>query len=328
MTRKIDISHKTIIFITVFLIALWVVYLILDIILLLFLSFILVSALAPVVDRLTKWKIPKPLAILAIFLLIIAVLSSLIAVGLTPLINQTSNLAQRLADTVTSLLQANFVDQSIIRQEFADISRRIVSFILGLFENLIAFATVLVLTFYLLLERERIEDFAVSFSPSRQEQIKNLIGKIEEKLGAWLRGQIVLSVFVGILYYVGLVVLGIEYALPLAILGALLEIVPIIGPIIAAVPAVLIGLTVSPLLAALVAGLYLAIQQIESHIVVPQVMRRAVGLNPILVILSVTVGARLLGIGGALLAVPIAVVIQVVLQENLGLEREVEKEVP
>lgn len=328
MTRKIDISHKTIIFITVFLIALWVVYLILDIILLLFLSFILVSALAPAVEKLTKWKIPKPLAILAIFLLIIAVLSSLIAVGLTPLINQTSNLAQRLADTVTSLLQANFVDQSIIRQEFADISRRIVSFILGLFENLIAFATVLVLTFYLLLERERIEDFAVSFSPSRQEQIKNLIGKIEEKLGAWLRGQIVLSVFVGVLYYVGLIVLGIEYALPLAILGALLEIVPIIGPIIAAVPAVLIGLTVSPLLAALVAGLYLAIQQIESHIVVPQVMRRAVGLNPILVILAVTVGVRLLGIGGALLAVPIAVVIQVVLQENLGLEREVGKEVP
>lgn len=328
MTHKIDISHKTIIFITLFLISLWVVYLILDVILLLFLSFILVSALTPAVDKLTKWKIPKPLAILAIFILIIGALSGLIAVGLTPLINQTSNLAQRLADTVTSLLQANFVDESIIRQEFADISRRVVNFILGLFENLIAFATVLVLTFYLLLERERLEDFAVSFAPSRQEQIKNLIGKIEEKLGAWLRGQIILSVFVGVLYYIGLTALGIDYALPLAILGALLEIIPIIGPIIAAVPAVLLGLTISPLLAALVAGFYLAIQQVESHVVVPQVMKRAVGLNPILVILAVTVGARLLGIGGALLAVPIAVVIQVFLQENLGVEKEIEKELP
>lgn len=320
MIRKIDISHKTIIFITAFLILLWVLYLILDIILLLFLSFILVSALAPVVEKLTKWRIPKSIAVLAIFLAVIAALSSLTAVGLTPLINQTSNLTQRLADTITSLLQANFIDQSIIRQEFTDLSRHVVSFILGLFENLIAFASVLVITFYLLMEREKIEDFASSFSPDRQVQIKRLIGKIEYKLGAWLRGQIILSIFVGVLYYIGLTILGVEFALPLAILGALLEIIPIIGPIIAAIPAVLIGLTVSPLLAALVAGLYLAIQQVESHVVVPQVMRRAVGLNPILVILAVTIGARLLGIGGALLAVPIAVVIQVILQENLKVE--------
>lgn len=323
MTRKIDISHKTIIFTVALLILLWIIYLILDVILLLFLSFIFVSALAPLVDRLTKWKIPRPLAILAIFILILATLSGLVAVGLTPLINQTSNLAQRLADTVTSLLQTNLIDQTIIRQEFADISRRIVNFILGFFENLVAFVTVLVLTFYFLLGKEKLQDFALSFSPRRQEQIKKSIGKIEEKLGAWLRGQIVLSVFVGVLYYIGLKILGIDYALPLAILGALLEIVPIIGPIIAAVPAVLIGLTVSPLLAILVAGLYLAIQQIESHVVVPQVMGRAVGLNPILVILAVTVGARLLGIGGALLAVPIAVVIQVILQENLEVEEKV-----
>jgi len=311
MTRKIDISHKTIFFVAGFLLLLWVLFLILDIILLIFLAFILMSALAPLVERLAKWKIPRPLAIALIFILVIGSFSSLIAVGLTPLLNQTSSLTQRLAEATSSLLQTNFIDQSIVRQEFSEFSRRIIDFILSFFGNLIAFATVVVLTFYLLLDREKIENLVASFFAGRQQQVGKLIGKLEEKLGAWLRGQLFLSVLVGVFYYVGLVLLGVEFALPLAILGALLEVVPVIGPII------LIALTTSPFLAAIVAGLYFAIQQIESHVVVPQVMKRAVGLNPILVILAVTIGGRLLGIGGALLAVPIAVVIQVILSEVL-----------
>lgn len=119
------------------------------------------------------------------------------------------------------------------------------------------------------------------------------------------------------LTYISLVILGVEFALPLAIIAGLLEVVPVIGPIIAAVPAILIALTISPFLAVLVGGLYFAIQQLESHLIVPQVMKRAVGINPLLVILAISVGSRLLGIGGALLAVPLTVVIQVVLQEVL-----------
>ena len=98
MTRKIDISHKTIFFVAGFLLLLWVLFLILDIILLIFLAFILMSALAPLVERLAKWKIPRPLAIALIFILVIGSFSSLIAVGLTPLLNQTSSLTQRLAE--------------------------------------------------------------------------------------------------------------------------------------------------------------------------------------------------------------------------------------
>lgn len=315
MTRRIDISYKTIVFITAFIILLWVIYLILDIILLLFLAFILMSALSPLVDKLVARKIPKTLAAVVVFLVTIAVLSGIIAVGITPLINQTSTFIERLGNTIPTLLQNKFVDQSIIQQEFTKFSTRTVDFILGFFQNLIALATLLVITFYLLLDKEKIEHTATSFFIGRQERVRRLTTKLEDKLGAWLRGQLFLSVLVGVLYYAGLTLLGVEFALPLAIFGALLEVVPVIGPIIAGIPAVLIALTVSPLLAALVAGLYFAIQQVESHVVVPQVMRRAVGLNPILVILAVAIGGRLLGIGGALLAVPIAVVIQVVLQE-------------
>ena len=135
-----------------------------------------------------------------------------------------------------------------------------------------------------------------------------------------MRGQLILSLLIGTTTFIGLTLLGVEYALPLAIIAGLLEVVPVIGPIISGIPAVLVALTVSPLLAVLVGGLYLAIQQVESHVIVPQVMKRAVGLNPLLVILAVSVGTRLLGISGALLAVPIAVVIQVVAKEILQTE--------
>lgn len=317
MTRRVDISYKTVFFITAFLLSLWVLYLIRDIILLVFIAFILMSALASPVDRLVKFKVPRPIAIFLIFLLLFLVLIATLGVGFTPLIRQTNSLSQKLAEALSGLLKANFVDQTIIQRELSNLSSNIINFTVNVFESLIAFVSVIVITFYLLLDREMLESRATTLFINRQDQVKKLLRKIEDKLGAWLRGQLVLSVLVGAMVYVGLLILGVEFALPLAIIAGILEVVPVIGPIIAAIPAVLITLTVSPILAGIVAGLYLAIQQVEGHVIVPQVMKRAVGLNPLLVILAVTVGGRLLGVAGALLAVPIVVVIEVILQEVL-----------
>lgn len=317
MTRRIDISSKTVFFITAFLLGLWILFLIRDIILLVFVAFIFMSALAPLVDKLVKWKIPRPLSILLTFLVVFGVLIGIMTAGFTPFATQTSNLSQKLVDALGYLSTTGFIDQSLIQEELSNFSRQAINFTLTLFENLLGFISVIVITFYLLLDRERIEQKATTLLLHQQDRAKKLLQIIEEKLGAWLRGQIILSVIVGILVYLGLIILGIEFALPLALIAGLLEVVPIIGPIIAAIPAVLIGFTISPVTAALVAGLYLAVQQLEGHLIVPQVMKRAVGLNPLLVILAITVGGRLLGIGGALLAVPIAVVIQVILQEVL-----------
>ncbi len=320
MARRIDISAKTVIFIAAFGILLWVIFQILDIILLFFVAFILMSALNPLVERLRGWRVPKILAILLVFSLTTGGIIGLLAAGLSPLVSQTSNLMQKLGETISSLLQINIVDQSVVQQELSRFSSQVVSFTVDLFKNLISWVSVLVIAIYMLFDREKMEDYATSFFGGRKEQIKKLLQKIEDKLGAWLRGQAVLSAVVGILVYIGLFILGVEFALPLAIIAGLLEVVPIIGPIIAAIPAVLIGLTVSPLFAALIAGLYLAVQQIENQIIVPQVMKRAVGLNPLLVILAVSIGGRLLGIAGALLAVPIAVVIQLILHEGLNID--------
>ena len=148
-----------------------------------------------------------------------------------------------------------------------------------------------------------------------EERVRNLTVQIEEKLGGWFRGQLFLSLVIGVLSFIGLSILGISYALPLAVIAGVMEVIPVIGPIISAIPPILIALTISPILGLGVAIMYFVIQQLENHLLVPQVMKRAVGLNPLVVILTIAVGSRLLGFAGALLAVPIAVVIQIVATE-------------
>lgn len=148
--------------------------------------------------------------------------------------------------------------------------------------------------------------------------MRKMMIKIEEKLGAWLRGQLFLSIIIGLVSYIGLLIFNIPYALPLALLAGVMEIIPVIGPIISAIPAVLIALTISPILALGVAAMYFVIQQLENHLIVPQVMKRAVGLNPLVVILAIAIGSRILGFAGALLAVPLAVVIQIIAAEIIA----------
>ncbi len=276
------------------------------------------SALSPLVDRLVKWHIPRPAAIGFIFILFIGSLIGGITFGFTPLINDTSNLIKRLTESLGFFLQVNLLDQSVIQNELSKFSGQIIDLTLNLFDLIIRLVTVLVITFYLLLDREHIEERVATLFIGQKERAERQIKIIESKLGAWLRGQMILSIVIAVSVYIGLTLIGLDYALPLAIFAGLLEIIPIIGPIIAAAPAVLIAFTTSVPLAVLVGVMYSVIQQLESNIIVPQLMKRAVGLNPLLVLIAILVGGRLLGIGGALLAVPIAVVIQVVAQEILS----------
>lgn len=317
MTRRVDISYKTIIFVTVFFLLLWIVFQILDIILLFFVAFIFMSALSPAVDRLVKLHVPRVIAVVGLFIIIVTILSGMIAIGLTPLITQTNYLVKELVQIMDWLTRSNIVDQNIINSQVSSLSGQIVDITVDVFKNVISFVSVIIVTLYMLLDREKVEKFATFLFARHQEKAERVLERVEGKLGAWLRGQILLSVLIGILVYVGLTILGVQYALPLAIIAAFLEVIPVIGPIISAIPAVLIGLTISPIFAGIIALLYFGIQQIEGHLIVPQVMKKAVGLNPILVILAISIGGRLLGIGGALLAVPIAAVIQIVAEEIL-----------
>jgi len=134
--------------------------------------------------------------------------------------------------------------------------------------------------------------------------------QIEKRLGAWVLGQVCLMIFIGLLVYGGLFFLRVEYALPLAIFAGLLEIVPTIGPTVSAIPAVLVAFGSSPGLALSVAALYIIVQQIENNLLVPLVMKQSVGLSPVLTILALMIGGRFGGIAGAVLAVPVLISIQ------------------
>lgn len=317
MPRKIDISHRTIVFIALFILGLWITYLILDLLLLLFVALILASALSPIINFMVGKRVPRVIGILIVYAVIFSILGLLFAGFVPPLVEQTG----RLITTLPSLLAdkmhlANF-DRSIFQSELADLSKNLYSFAFAVFSNILTITFLIVLTFYILLEKESLQERAAGLFIGREERIKNLFMKIEEKLGAWLRGQLVLTVLIGVSVYIGLMVLNIPYALPLALLAGLLEVVPVIGPIIAALPAVGLALTIEPMLAAGVVAMYFIIQQLENNIIVPQVMKRAVGLNPLVVILAIAVGGRLLGLAGGILAVPITVVLQIIVTDFL-----------
>ncbi len=323
MPRKIDISHRTVIFIFAFILGLWVLYHVLDLILLIFVALILMSAISPIVSFLSRnLRLPKVVSILLIYIVAIALVGTLLTLSFTPLIEQTSKLALTLPQVLENWLRVNHIQTDVFQSELSSLSRNVLTYTLAFFSNVITIAFILVLTFYLSIDRENLEERLSALFAGSEERVKGLVVEIEEKLGAWFRGQLVLSFLIGASVYLGLTILQIPYALPLAILAGIFEVIPMIGPILAAIPAVVLAFAIAPVLAAGVAAMYFVIQQLENHIVVPQVMNKAVGLNPLVVILAIAVGGRLLGLSGALLAVPITVVLQILVLDLVKSRKE------
>lgn len=312
MPQKIDISHKTVIFIAVFILALWIVFLIRDLLIILFVALILMSALRPMVNFFVGMKVPKAIAIVFTYIIIVAFVAGILVSIVPPLIEQSTRLIVTLPPIVAEAFKITNIDQSVLQSELSALSRNIFSLTITLFDNILTIIFLLVVTFYLLMERDNLEKRVATLFIGNEERTKKLLVKIEEKLGAWVRGQLFLSIIIGTVSYIGLFLLNIPYALPLALFAGIMEVIPVIGPIVSSLPVILIALTISPVLGMGVAAMFFVIQQLENNLVVPQVMKRAVGLNPLVVILAIAVGSRLFGFAGALLAVPFSVVLQII----------------
>ena len=326
-SQVIEISPKTI-FITIAIIfGLFVAWQIKGILLSLVIAYILMSGFAPLVDWFEKEGVNKTVAVLATFILIISVLGLLIFAVIPPLIVQTRELILSLPQYIDNLDRFVQTKNGLPNITIDDITQfltqridkaltNVLSVILNVFTGFLTFITVAVFSFYLLLERDKIKQNLFIFFPHlSKERVYRLGHKIEEKLGAWVRGQVTLMLLVGAATWLGLTILGIKYALPLAVVAGILEIVPIIGPIISAVPAIIIAFVQNPVLVIAVIILYLVVQQVENYLLVPKVMARAVGLSPLIIIFALLVGGSLLGIIGALLAVPVTAIIQVILED-------------
>lgn len=318
MTKKIEISHRTIVFTVFFLLGLWFLYEIRQIILALFVSLVLMSAFNPSVNRLEKWHFPRWLGILIIYFGVLGILILALAGVIPALIDQTGSFAERIP-----LLFRQFtflgIDPNILASQITQlgtIPANILKLTVSLFSNIISIFALFVITFYLLLERRNLDRYLQAlFGEGGEKKAKEFVDKVENRLGSWVRGEMTLMVIIGVMTYLGLRFLGIEFALPLAILAGFLEIVPNIGPTISAVPAVLAGLAVSPTMALAVAALYFLIQQAENTLIVPKVMQKTVGVNPLVTILSLAIGFKLAGPIGAVLAVPVVLLIEVVASE-------------
>lgn len=314
MPKKIEISHRTIVFTAVFVSILWLLTRVWDIILLFFVSLILTAALKPAVDILERLKIPRGMAIVVTYILIWTLVGTVVASLVPPLIEQTRNLISLLPQALSNFEYLSNHQQEITAQILSSIGtipESILRLTVSVFGNLINVVTTVVLSFYLLLERKDLERHLSGLFPENiTTQITRMITQIEVKLGSWIRGQLLLMVVVGLMTYAGLFLLGIQTALPLAILAGMLEIIPSIGPFVSAIPAVIIATVIHPLLGLSTAALYFLVQFVENNFLVPQIMRRTTGVSPLISILGLMVGFRLGGVVGAILAIPSILVIQ------------------
>jgi predicted PurR-regulated permease PerM len=321
MVSKIEISHKTVIFTVALLAGIWLILEIRDLLFLFFIAFILMASLRPHVESLEKRRIPRVISIFFIYILVVSLIALTVG-GLVPLVvSQTTRLIENLPKIEEIISPYYKLDIQALVQQIAPVSQDVLKVTLGLFSNITTMLTILVFTFYLLLERKFMENRLVeTFGKTTGEKITDIVKAVEFGLGSWMSGEFILMLCIGLLSYVGLLLLGVDYALPLAIFAGLLEIVPIIGPVVSAVPAVLVALTISPVMGLAVVGLYIVIQQLENHIIVPQVMKRAIGLSPLISIVAIMVGSRLAGLIGALLAIPFVITFQQIMKTVLGMQ--------
>lgn len=290
------------------------------ILIIIFISYIIMAALSPFSDFLIKKSFPRILSVLIPYALAIAILVLLIfplvpffASQIHLLFSNFPKHISQIAKTFNLSIDVSTMN-NVFQSDINTIGKNALSVTGKIFSGVFSILTVLVISFYLMLEREMLKkQFVTLFSKKYQENILKTIEQIENKIGLWLRGQLILSFTIGFSVWIGLTLLGIPFALPLALLAGILEIVPTIGPIISAVPAIIVALTISPGVAIAVVVFYILLQMLENNILVPKIMEKAVGLNPIVIILGVLIGAKFLGILGALLSVPfIAMVIIIV----------------
>ncbi|MDD5489722.1 MAG: AI-2E family transporter [Candidatus Moranbacteria bacterium] len=332
MNRTIEISSGTILRTIFIVLLLWFLFLIRDIILLVFLAFIIVSAIDPIIDWFQKKKIPRSLTVLLVYVFFFSLVGIAASFLFPPLVSEIRGLGENFPSLIEKFsgyfrVVRDFALSHNLQQQVSDFSGSIagrlsdlssnifsgtVSFIGGIF----SFIVILSIAFYMSVQERGVKKFFASIVPKEHsEYASGLVDRIQFKMGRWLQGQVALMVIIAVIDYVGLLIIGAPYALVLAIIAGLLEIVPYVGPVISAVVAASISFLHGPLTGLLVLLLFALAQQLEGYVITPLVMKKAVGLNPVVVILALMIGAKLGGVMGIIVAVPIATAVGEVIND-------------
>jgi predicted PurR-regulated permease PerM len=338
-------SQKSLILWTIWMIVLagiivWCAFLVRDVLLIIYVSGLLAIGFSPIIRLIERQKVlpigtrrlPRWLAILVLYLTIIGTLTGVGFMVVPPLIEQSQQLVKALPEMFNrvqdfliakGLLSEHLSWQEAVAKAPSGGSGEAVGTVLGavagVVGGLVGLLTILILTFYILVDADDLRDTMLRlFAPRERARVAAASRDITVKVSAWLGGQLLLGGIIGATSAIGLWLLGIPFFYVLALISGIGELIPVVGPILAAIPAVAVAATVSLNKVLLVVVFFIIQQQFENHVLVPKVMERQVGVSAVTVIVALLIGGKLLGIIGAILAVPSAAILQVVLAEIIA----------
>jgi predicted PurR-regulated permease PerM len=325
------------------LIALWTLYLVRGPILLLYVCALFAAGLTPLVRwierqrflAIGKRRVPRPLAILVIYAAVIGTITAIGFAVIPQMVQQSQQFVKQLPELVDrgqeqltkwGLIAPGTSFKELLQQSpigGGDLVSMVLGTLWGFVGGVFGMITILLLTFYMLVESRNIFDFFVRLFPrGRRNKVAEVSELVTLKVSAWLGGQIFLGFVIGATTALGLGLMGVPYFFVLALIAGIGEMIPMVGPLISAVPAILVAFTVSPGLAFGVMVFFFAQQQLENAVLVPKLMGETIGLSPVTVISSLIIGGELLGLSGALLALPTAAIIQVLFEELYLAEKD------
>jgi predicted PurR-regulated permease PerM len=322
---KLNISTGTIVKILVVLAVAIAIYLLRDLVLVLLTSVVIASAVSPASNWLARYKIPRVFSVLAVYVLSFSIILGTFFFFLPPLFKDFSEIVFKIPEQLNDFVASNpswntvinlfgnfsteLSVQDVINEGFAGFAlpNNVYDLTKSIFSGVLNFVLIVVISFYLAVQKNGVENFLRVVIPRKQEDyVIDLWRRTEKKIGRWMQGQLLLAIIIGPLVFLSLTLFQIEHALTLAIVASVFEIIPYFGPVLASVPAVLIGFGSSFPLGLIIMGLYIIIQQFENHLLYPLVVKKIIGVNPLIVIISLIVGYNLFGFLGMIISIPMA----------------------
>lgn len=339
--REVTVSTRTVAktFFTVAALAalLYVLNEVRAVVLLVCIAIFLAVALGPAVDFFARRRVPRALAILLVYIGIFALVVGIALLIVPPVVDQVDGLSQdipgyvddlRANDTFRELDDKYDISTELNEQaaklpsRLGDAAGALQAVTVGVFSALIQLVTVLTMTFFLLLDGRRIADFLMRLRPERETRMRRLANEIYRSTAGYVAGALFIATVAGVMAYIVLLLLDVPFAVPLAVLMSFLALIPLVGATIAGVIiAVVTAFTDFPTTTMIWVGFFVIYQQVENNVLQPFVYKRAVSVAPLLVIISILIGSSLLGVLGALVAIPVAAALQIIVKD-LYAERE------
>jgi predicted PurR-regulated permease PerM len=326
-TINISITPGSVVKILFILLMAYLLFVVRDLLLVILTSVVLASAIEPFTKWLMRRKLPRPVAVVTIYISMLIAIAVVATVFLPPLAKDVQDIAKTVpqyiesipTDNLESLPGLSFITEKIGEtQEFGSLIQNITTFtgqatfglvatLSTVFGGIFSLVLIIVISFYLAVQEDGVGNFLRIITPIKHEKyVIDLWRRSQRKIGLWMQGQLLLGVIVGVLTFLGLSILGVKNAFFLAILAGVFELIPLFGPLLSAIPAIGVALIQDGFtLALLVAGLFVIIQQFENQLIHPLVVKKIVGIPALVAIVALIVGAQIAGFLGMIIAVPV-----------------------